>query len=445
MLSDVIAALATPPGRSAIAVLRISGGGAHDVAARLIPGFRVDPVRTARVARVHHPDSTEVLDRVVYVVYRAPHSYTGEDAVELSLHGGLLGPAEVLSAVLRAGGRLAAPGEFTRRALMHGKLDLLQAEAVADLVDATAPRQRRAAIGQLDRAFSRRIDALRRQVLDLEALIAYEIDFPEEDDGPVAPREIETALDGLARGLASLVGTAAEGERLRDGAIAVIAGRPNAGKSSLFNALLGTERAIVTDVPGTTRDAIEAPASCDGFPFRLIDTAGLRRTTDTVERLGVEVSRRYLGSADVIVFCAESGRRLDPDEQAFLAQAAAPVVLVRTKHDLGTSAEQEGIAVSVVTGEGLGTLRRTLAAQAFARLSVDDATEPVVTRERQRHALERARDEVEAFRTARGGGVEAAFAASHLRAAVTALEDVIGAISADDVLDRVFGTFCIGK
>jgi tRNA modification GTPase len=445
MLSDVIAALATPPGRSAIAVLRISGDRAHDVAARLIPDFRVDPVRTARLARLHHPDSADALDQIVYVVYRAPRSYTGEDMVELSLHGGLLGPAEVLAAVLRAGGRLAAPGEFTRRALAHGKLDLLQAEAVADLVDATAPRQRRAAIGQLDRALSRRIDALRSQVLELEALIAYEIDFPEEDDGPVAPQQVDAALDGLTSTLTGLVGTAAEGERLREGAIAVIAGRPNAGKSSLFNALLGTERAIVTDVPGTTRDAIEAPVTCDGFPFRLIDTAGLRRTVDAVEQLGVEVSRRYLGAADVIVFCAESGRPLDPDEQAFLDQAAAPVVLVRTKHDLGTSAAEEGIAVSAVTGEGLSALRRALAAQAFARLSVDDTTEPVVTRERQRHALERARDEVEAFRTARGDGVEAAFAAAHLRAAVTALESVIGTISADDVLDRVFGAFCIGK
>lgn len=445
MLSDIIAALATPPGRSAIAVLRISGEGAHDVAARLIPGFRVDPVRTARLSRVRHPDSAEVLDEVVYVAYRAPQSYTGEDMVELSLHGGLLGPAEVLAAVYRAGSRPAAPGEFTRRALAHGKLDLLQAEAVADLVDATAPRQRRAAIGQLDRALSRRIDALREQVLDLEALLAYEIDFPEEDDGPVAPARVTTAVEQLAGALTGLLGTAAEGERLRDGAIGVIAGRPNAGKSSLFNALLGTDRAIVTDVPGTTRDAIEASTSCDGFPFRLIDTAGLRRTEDMVERLGVEVSRRYLQAADVIVFCAESGRQLDTEEQAFIAQAAAPVVLVRTKCDLGTSEEEAGLAVSVVTGAGLVALRRTLATQAFATLSADDVVAPVVTRERHRHALERARHEIEAFRTARAEGVETAFAASHLRAVVTALEDVIGVVTTEDVLDRVFGAFCIGK
>jgi tRNA modification GTPase len=445
MLSDVIAALATPPGRSALAVLRISGGDAHAVAARIVAGFRVDPARTTRVASIRHPESNELLDQAVYVAYRAPHSYTGENMVELSLHGGLLGPAEVLAAALQAGSRLAAPGEFTRRALLHGKLDLLQAEAVADLVDATAPRQRRAAITQLERGLSRRIDALRQRVLDVEALIAYEIDFPEEDDGPLSAKRIDTALHQLASALSGLLGTAAEGERLRDGALTVIAGRPNAGKSSLFNALLGTERAIVTEVPGTTRDAIEAPASCDGFPFRLIDTAGLRRTEDEVERMGVEVSRRYLAAADVIVLCAESGRLLEAEEQTFVAEATTPVVLVRTKCDLATGRDDQGIAVSVVTGDGIGTLRQALAARAFATLSADDAREPVVTRERQRHALQRAHDELDAFRTARENGVESVFAASHLRAAVAALEDVIGTVTTEDVLDRVFGEFCIGK
>jgi tRNA modification GTPase len=445
MLSDVIAALATPPGRSAIAVLRLSGGDAHAVAARIVAGFHVDPARTARVAGVHHPESAELLDQGVYVTYRAPHSYTGEDMVELSLHGGLLGPAEVLAAALQAGSRLATPGEFTRRALQHGKLDLLQAEAVADLVDATAPRQRRAAIAQLERGLSGRIDMLRQRVLDVEALIAYEIDFPEEDDGPVSANRIESALDQLGSALRGLLGTAAEGERLREGAVAVIAGRPNAGKSSLFNALLGAERAIVTEVPGTTRDAIEAPASCEGFPFRLIDTAGLRRTEDRVERMGVEVSRRYLAAADVIVFCAESGRPLEPEEQTFVTEATTPVVLVRTKCDVVKTRDDQGIAVSIVTGDGLGTLRQALAAQAFAALSADDVREPVVTRERQRHALQRAHDELEAFRTARANGVEMVFAASHLQAAAVALEDVIGAVTTEDVLDRVFGQFCIGK
>ncbi len=446
MLSDVIAALATPPGRSAIAVIRVSGGDAHGVAACIVPEFRGRPARAARLATLVHPATGETLDQVVYVAYRAPESYTGEDMVELSVHGGLLGPAEVLAAVFHAGARPAAPGEFTRRALQHGKLDLLQAEAVADLVDATAPRQRRAAIAQLDRGLSTRIDALRRHVLEIEALISYEIDFPEEDDGAVDPARVTAALDALSGALDRLLGTAAEGERLREGAIAVVAGRPNTGKSSLFNSLLGAERAIVTDIPGTTRDAIEAPVSCDGYPFRLIDTAGLRTTDDVLERLGVEVSHKYLGAADVIVFCAEAGRRLNQDEQTFIDAADVPVVLVRTKSDCWDGAgDEDGIGVSAVTGEGLDALRRALAAQAFARLSVSGEEAPVVTRERQRQALERARDEIRAFGVARVDGVDAAFAAAHLRAAVTALEDVIGAVTTDDVLDRVFASFCIGK
>jgi tRNA modification GTPase len=387
-----------------------------------------------------------VLDRAVYVAYHAPDSYTGEDAVELSVHGGLLVCGEVLGALLAIGARQAAPGEFTRRAVQHGKMDLLQAEAVGDLVDATAPAQRRAALAQLDRGLSHRIGALRDQVLELEALISYDIDFPEEDSGQVPPARVEEAVAALEESIAAFLGTAAEGERLRDGALAVIAGRPNTGKSSLFNALLGRERAIVTEIPGTTRDAIEAAATCNGFPFRLIDTAGLRQSADVVERIGVEVSHRYLAAADVIVFCVEAGRAPGADEQAFLAGASMPIVLARTKADLVTASRpSEGISVSAMSGTGLDHLRDALAAHAFHQLSAHGSIEPVLTRERHRLALERARDEVGAFREARRTGLDGVVAATHLRAAVSALEDVIGLVTTDDVLDRVFATFCVGK
>jgi tRNA modification GTPase len=450
VLSDVIAALATPPGRSGVAVIRVSGAGAHQVVRRVVPTLRVEPLRCARLARIVHPSSGDALDDALYVCFRGPRSYTGEDVVEISTHGGLLVPAEVLAALYSAGARPAAPGEFTRRALANGKLDLLQAEAIADLVDATAPEQRRAALGQLDRGLSRRIDALRNQVLELESLICYEIDFPEEDSGPVPAAQVAEAVASVERALDGLVGTAAEGERLREGALAVVAGRPNAGKSSLFNALLGTERAIVTEIPGTTRDAIEAPASCNGFPFRLIDTAGLRQRGDTVERLGIEVSHRYLRAADVILFCVEVGRDLSQDERAFIEGAAAPVVVIRTKADQvdvspGWHAGDGEHCVSALSGEGLPVLRAVLAARAFEALSRHRMVEPVVTRERHRIALERALVEVRSFREARAAGVEAAVAATHLRAAVTALEDVIGVVSTEDVLERVFASFCVGK
>jgi tRNA modification GTPase len=226
----------------------------------------------------------------------------------------------------------------------------------------------------------------------------------------------------------------------------VLAGRPNAGKSSLFNALLGQERAIVTELPGTTRDAIEAGATCGGFPFRLVDTAGLRASDDRVERLGIEVSRRYLAAADVVLFCAEVGRALSAEERAFLAEVAAPVLLVRTKADASPSGDRDGdLAVSALTGVGLPALRDRLAALAFAQLSATAAPGPVLTRERHRAALARALEEVKEFAAARRAGLEVVVAATHLRAAATALEDLIGLVTPDDVLDRVFATFCVGK
>jgi tRNA modification GTPase len=385
-----------------------------------------------------------LLGEVLYLTYRKPASYTGEDAVEIFTHGGLLAPAEGLAALLAAGAREAEPGEFTRRAVRNGKLDLLQAEAVADLVDATTPAQRRAAVHQMERGLSRRIDALREAVLGLEALVCYDIDFPEEDEGPVAPERVDTATAHVRAQVAALLATAPEGERLRHGALAVIAGRPNAGKSSLFNALLGTERAIVTDLPGTTRDAVDAPASCDGFPFRLVDTAGLREDGDLVERLGIEVSHRYLQAADIVVLCVEADRAVGAEDRQFIGSVAAPVVLVRTKADLGVT-DSDGMPVSVITGAGLSELRRRLAETAFASLARAGDVAPFVTRERHREALRRAGAELEAFVEARRSGLDAAVAATHLRAAVTALEAIVGVVSADDVLDRVFADFCVGK
>ena len=446
MLTDVIAALSTPAGRSAIAVVRLSGSGAFDVAGRVLRPFQREPQRRASRVSVINPKTREVIDQALYVVFQAPGSYTGEDTVEISTHGGVLVPSETLGALFQAGARLATPGEFTRRAVINGKMDVLQAEAIGDLIDATSPSQRRAAIGQLDRGLSKRIEALRSQVLELEALICYEIDFPEEDSGPVPPERIDAALNRLADSLRLLSSTAAEGERLRDGALAVIAGRPNVGKSSLFNALLATDRAIVSEAPGTTRDAIEAAVSCDGFPFRLIDTAGLRPTEDRIEQLGIEVSQRYLSSADVVVFCVESGQTLSTAEREFLDDLEAPTLVVETKADLGTGAVGAPVLrTSAVSGAGLSELRTELARFAFANLSAQSDMEPLVTRERHRAALAVASDEIDAFREARDSGLEGAVAAVHLRAAVGSLEDIIGAVTHQDVLDRLFASFCVGK
>jgi tRNA modification GTPase len=419
----------------------VSGAGAFALAARCLHPFHADSPRTALRARLAHPETGDPIDDVLAACFPAPRSYTGEDVVEISTHGGLVVPAAAVAAFVAAGARLAEPGEFTRRAVLNGKMDLLQAEATADLIDAGSPAQRRRALHQLERGLSGRLSALRQEVLDLEGLIAYDIDFPEEDEGPVSPERVRRAW-GVVRGrVAELLRTAPEGERLREGALLVIAGRPNAGKSSLFNALLGSERAIVTEIPGTTRDAIEAHAVIEGFPFRLIDTAGLRESDERVEKLGIEVSRKYLAAADLVLFCRDS-------EDDDLPVDRAPVVEVVTKRDLAdrpSTRPPDRLSVSVVTGAGLDTLRKRLAEVAFGQLLALGDVEPVVTRARHRAALERALAELDGFSEARAAGVDAAAVATHLRAAVLALDDLIGVVTPDDVLDRVFATFCVGK
>jgi len=450
VLSDAIVALATPPGRSALALIRLSGRGAFAIGARVLHPFHPDRPRVAVRVAVRHPATGEDLDLGIAICYPGPASYTGEDQIEIATHGGLLVSGEVVAACVVAGARLAEPGEFTRRALQNGKLDLVQAEATADLIDAGAPAQRRRALQQLERGLSRRLEALRDEILQLEALIAYDIDFPEEDEGPVPPEQVERAWHVVHDRLGRLLATAPEGERLHAGALVVIAGPPNAGKSSLFNALLGHERAIVTEIPGTTRDAIEAPAVLEGFPFRLVDTAGLRDSPDRVEQLGIEVSRRYLAAADLVLFCEEAGTA-SAAAAAFLSEIQTPVIAVATKADIRPATARESIGdrptvqVSTVTGVGLDAVKRTLAEAAFGNLVRLGDVEPIVTRERHRAALTEALRELEQFQAARASGVDAAATATHLVAAVGALDDLIGVVTPDDVLDRVFGSFCVGK
>lgn len=441
MLSDPIVAIATPPGRAALAVIRLSGEGAFAVAERVIAGFEREPARRATLA-TFRDGGGQPIDRGLYTVFPAPHSYTGDDLVELSCHGGLLVPARLLAALQAAGARAAVPGEFTRRAVLHGKLDLVQAEAVGDLIDATAPAQARVALRQLEGGLSRRLATLRASLIEVQALLSYDIDFPEEDDGPVPPERIAGQVTAAASQIRNLVAGAPAAERLREGALLVFAGRPNVGKSSLFNALLGSDRALVTETPGTTRDTIEAHTDFLGWPVRLADTAGLWEAPERVDRMGIEVSRRYLAAADLVLLCVESGRAVEQDESAIAA--GRPALLVRTKADLADPSG-EGLAVSVVTGEGLGALRRAAAERVFAdRLNLADL-EPGLTRERHRVALTRAQDALAAAVPHLGRKGDAVLAAHHVREATTALDELLGVVDIEEVLDRVFASFCVGK
>lgn len=456
---DTIAAIATAPGRGAVAIVRVSGPGVHLVIERL--GLRPLEPRRATLRRLAPPGSGGPIDHVLATFHPGPGSYTGEDLLEIGCHGGALMPQLVLDATFAAGARPAGAGEFTRRAYLNGRIDLLQAEATADLIDAGAPALGRAALDQLEGGLSRRIAALRERLVEAQALVSYEIDFPEEDDGPVDPARVAAAASRLLAELDDLLRLAPEGEMLREGALTVIAGRPNSGKSSLFNVLLGFERAIVTEHPGTTRDAIEAVVSVEGYPFRLVDTAGLRADPDHVEGIGIEVARSYLGRAAVVLFCVEEGRPLDPEEREFLGAAAGDArrILVRTKTDgvepstgAGVGAGPPGRApagipvarVSSRSGAGIAELRALLLQAAFAgRRAAEEA--PLVTRRRHVRALQAAREEVEAFARGRAGGLPPEVAVTHLQEATLRLEELLGAVGAEEILDAVFRGFCVGK
>jgi tRNA modification GTPase len=444
--SDTIVALATAPGRGAIAIVRLSGAGANGIAARLVRPWPPPP-RVAALCTVYSP-AGERLDQAVVTRYEGPRSFTGEDVVEIACHGGRVVSTSVMAALLEIGAREALPGEFTRRAVLNGKLDVLQAEAVGDLVDARSRGGQRAALNQLDGGLSRRVFALRESLLELEALIAYDIDFPEEDDGPVAPERILNAADRTLATLDGLLATARAGELIREGVLVVIAGAPNVGKSSLFNALLGRRRAIVTDTPGTTRDALEAVIDTESWPIRLVDTAGLRETTDVVERLGIEVSEDYLARADAVLACGDDDETLARAVEVIGQRTGAPVLAVRTKIDRneGKGTRDGELGVSAETGAGLGELVTAITATLTADRRTPDLDAPLLTHTRHRRAIAEARRELAAFRDARREArLPAPVAAVHLRAAVHALEELVGAVDVEDVLERVFASFCVGK
>jgi tRNA modification GTPase len=447
-LDDTIVAAATPNGRGALALIRLSGRDAFSIAAKHLRPLPSQP-RVSQLCSVH--DGDEVLDQALVTLFPGPNSFTGEDTVELSTHGGYLVPDSVIAALVSSGARQALPGEFTRRAVLNSKLDILQAEAIGDLIDARSQAMRRAALGQLDGGLSRRLMQLRSNLIDLEALIVYDIDFPEEDDGPVSREKVERAAAKITESLKALLATAPIGELVREGAIVVIAGPPNAGKSSLFNALLGRSRAIVTELPGTTRDALEAVIDTGEWPLRLVDTAGLRDTEDRLERLGIEVSERYLADAHVVIACGETPAGLE-NTVALIAQTSHAFILpVHTKIDLVSQGDESiwppsTLAVSAETGAGLLDLLEIINDVLRKEHGEIAPDVPMLTRARHRHALSLACSEVELFQQAWDENrLPATVASVHLRTAVLALEELIGTVEIEDVFDRVFSSFCVGK
>ncbi len=447
-LEDTIVAVATPAGRGALALIRLSGPAAFSIAGKHLRPVVSQP-RVTQLCTVQSGD--EVLDQALVTLFPGPNSFSGDDTVEISTHGGYLVPSSIVAALISSGARQALPGEFTRRAVLNGKLDILQAEAIGDLIDARSKSMQRTALGQLDGGLSRRLLALRSSLIDLEALIVYDIDFPEEDDGPVSRERVDTAANEISNSLEALLATAPVGELIREGAIVVIAGPPNAGKSSLFNALLGRSRAIVTEMPGTTRDALEAVIDSGEWPLRLVDTAGLRDTQDQIERLGIEVSERYLSNADVVLACAETSESLEETVRVISRNSGAPILPIHTKADLVSDSDQSiwrqpSLPVSAEAGTGLQELLASVNEVLRGRHGEITGDLPMLTRARHQRALTVACSEIEQFRRAwHDGKLPATIASVHLRTAVLALEELIGVVEIEDVFDRVFSSFCVGK
>ena len=437
IVPDTIAAIATPPGRGGIGIVRVSGPTVPQIAGKVIGEL---PETGKSVFRSFHDARGERVDEGIVLYFQAPHSYTGEAVLELQGHGGPVVMQGVLGAVLDAGARLAEPGEFTRRAFLNGRIDLAQAEAVADLIDAASREAARSALRSLSGEFSSVVAGLVTGLIELRALTEAMLDFPDEEVDTLHRNDADARLGKLRAALEEVIAKSGQGSLLRNGIHVVLAGRPNVGKSSLLNRLAGEERAIVTATPGTTRDALRESIQIEGVPIVLVDTAGLRASSDEIERLGMMRAREEMGRADVVLVILEAGGREALEEE--IPGAGARITVVN-KIDLvpGSVAGRHGdeVHVSARSGAGLDMLRMALL-QAAGWNSRGESV--FLARERHLRALKAAREHLAAA-AAQGANWE--FFAEELRLAQAALGEISGRISADDLLGEIFSRFCIGK
>jgi len=456
---DTIAAIATPPGTGGIAVIRVSGPSALELTARVFRGadLQTVPPRTVHFGRVIDEAGT-VVDEVVATVFHRPSSYTGENTVELSCHGGRAVATAVLEVVLRGGGRHAMPGEFTKRAFLNGRIDLVQAEAVADLIHAETRRAQKASIVQLEGRLSGFVREVREKLLQTASILELSLDFAEDDVPLAEPVEHRRNLEESIRAIDMLVKSYDSGRVVREGIKVVIIGRPNAGKSSLLNALLGMPRAIVTEVPGTTRDYLEEAAVVEGTLFRFVDTAGLRDTSDLVEREGIARTMAQVQEADIIIDVVDVTSEPDAEillrnEQRWLsgvAPASAATCIALNKIDLKPESETvQGasgmLPISATRSTGIEELLAWLQVRARDLQPVLEDGTLIITNTRHRDCLARANEHLGNALEALDSGLTEEYVAVSVRDASDALGEIIGEVTTEDVLQSIFSRFCIGK
>ncbi len=461
-LDDTIAAISTPIGEGGIGIVRMSGPQALPILRRLfVPGSQTCPwplpPRMLHYGHIIEPDTGERVDEVLAVYLPAPATYTRQDVVEIDGHGGIVALRRILALCLRQGARLAEPGEFTARAFLHGRLDLAQAEAVLDIVRARTERSLQAAVGQLAGHLSEQVGGVRTRLVETLAYLEASLDFAEDE---IPERDIGPELEQAGAALARLVADAERGILYRQGVRVAIVGRPNVGKSSLLNRLLRTSRAIVTDIPGTTRDTLEETLNLQGVPVVLVDTAGIAaQPVDPIERLGIERSRAALAQADLALLVVDAAQPLTDADRAIAALVGdRPALVVLNKMDLLDHAPKPPsrieqifdtrrwplVPVSALTGEGMERLEEAIVEAIFSG-QVTASEMPLVTNPRHKEALNRALDHVKAAQAAVQSGLSADLVAIDVAAAVHTLGEITGQTASDDLIETIFSHFCVGK
>lgn len=458
---DTIAAIATPPGTGGVGIIRVSGQKSFDIVNSIYKDSQTDLLvnrqnRTIQYGKIFNPhENDQVLDEVLLLLMKGPHSFTAEDVVEIQCHGGIVVVREILKLLLRQGARLAEPGEFTKRAFLNGRIDLTQAEAIIDIIEAKSEKSLSVAVNQLDGTLAKLIRNLRESLLTLVAQLEVTIDYPEEDIEELTLEETGKKLIPIYEQMNQLLATANRGRLLRDGILTAIVGSPNAGKSSLMNALLRENRAIVTDIPGTTRDSIEESITIEGIPVRLVDTAGIRDTEDVVEKLGVDRAKEYLETAQIIVCVVDASKPLTEEEREILVEASSDHTIVfLNKSDKGATITIADIAqlgefsmiapISAAQGEGMDILAQVVKDLVFGG-TVSQSNEALLSNVRHITLMEEAKAQLEQALANIEMGMAVDFVVTDIRSAWERLGDINGDSLRESLVDELFSRFCLGK
>lgn len=457
---DTITTIATAPGQGAIGIIRMSGSLATEIANRLFRGISGKsvkdlPSRRAAYGHIIDPDHQEIIDEVLLIIMRGPKSYTREDLVEIHCHGGPVPMKKILGLTLKNGARLSEPGEFTKRAFLNGRLDLSQAEAVMDIIRAKTDASLRMAVGHLSGVLSGTIRGLRDTILRMIVNLEAAIDFPEEDIEVLAAQDVRESAVAIAKELEHLLSTKETGRILREGLETVIVGKPNVGKSSLLNALLKEKRAIVTDIPGTTRDIIEEFVNISGIPLKIVDTAGIRETSDVIEQMGVEKTKEFIMTADLILVLLDASAPLtDEDREVLGMLAGRPAIALINKTDLpvlldledisGYVPDQKIVKISVKEGYGLDELERTIIDMVYGG-SVEQKEGAFITNVRQSQLLAQAKQHLEAAIEAIDQLMPSDCVVIDLKNSWDKLGEITGDTVGENIIDQIFAQFCIGK